>query len=323
MLGALLAANPLWLEGHGTLAQIRGQHGGDPVGSIDAALLRLPTSPELHRLRGEFLLRQGAGEGAGREAEDCFRQALAIARRQQAQSLELRAAMSLGRLGQKQGRQAEARPALLGVGADPHDERRHPGAEPVAGLPRHEAQVDILVRQRRVEVHPVEPGPQRPAVAAVVLVVDAHPAVGGGELVRQLRRAIRRAVVDDEHLDRAVDERADLRVFVLHHHLVAIPGTGRERNQVLDAGDVLALLRDEQVDLVLSGHRHVPYVWPLAGMLIVHSGTVSTRRVRGFPDPAYNLVRVERESISVELRVPGGDGVDLGTYPRVWPSALV
>jgi 3',5'-cyclic-AMP phosphodiesterase len=36
---------------------------------------------------------------------------------------------------------------------------------------------------------------------------------------------------------------AGLRVFVCHHHLMPIPGTGRERNQVLDAGDVLALLR--------------------------------------------------------------------------------
>src|SRR5262249_24957862 len=50
---------------------------------------------ELHRLRGEFLLRRGAAEATGREAEACFRQALAIARQQQARSLELRAAMSL------------------------------------------------------------------------------------------------------------------------------------------------------------------------------------------------------------------------------------
>ena len=49
-----------------------------------------------------------------------------------------------------------------------------------------------------------------------------------------------------------------------------------ELNQVLDAGDVLSLLRQTGVDLVLAGHRHVPYVWPVAGMLLVHSGTVST-----------------------------------------------
>ena len=42
------------------------------------------------------------------EAETCFRQALDVARRQQAKSLELRAAMSLAHLWQQQGKQAEA-----------------------------------------------------------------------------------------------------------------------------------------------------------------------------------------------------------------------
>jgi 3',5'-cyclic-AMP phosphodiesterase len=115
---------------------------------------------------------------------------------------------------------------------------------------------------------------------------------------------------------------SDLRVFVCHHHLMPVPGTGRERNQVLDAGDVLALLRRCGVDLVLSGHRHVPYVWPLAGMLLVHSGTAATLRTRGFPQPAYNLLTVEGGRISVELCVPGGDRWSLGDYPRDWPAEL-
>jgi 3',5'-cyclic-AMP phosphodiesterase len=114
----------------------------------------------------------------------------------------------------------------------------------------------------------------------------------------------------------------DLRVFVCHHHLVPIPGTGRERNQVRDAGDVLSLLRRCEVDLVLAGHRHVPYVWPVAGMLLVHSGTVSTLRTRGFPLPAYNLIEVKDGRISVELCVPGGERRSLGDYPRDWPEEL-
>jgi predicted ATPase/predicted Ser/Thr protein kinase len=67
---------------------------------------------ELHRLQGEFLLQQEGVEVAGHEAEDCFRRALTIARRQQAKSLELRAVMSLARLYQRQSRQAEASPLL-------------------------------------------------------------------------------------------------------------------------------------------------------------------------------------------------------------------
>jgi predicted ATPase len=68
---------------------------------------------ELHRLKGDVLLQQAAPDAA--QAESCFHQALAVARRQQAKSLELRAAMSLSRLWQRQGKPAEAQNLLAGV----------------------------------------------------------------------------------------------------------------------------------------------------------------------------------------------------------------
>lgn len=49
------------------------------------------------------------------EAEACFQQALVIARRQQAKSLELRAAMSLGRLWAQQGKDKEAHALLTEI----------------------------------------------------------------------------------------------------------------------------------------------------------------------------------------------------------------
>jgi predicted ATPase len=61
---------------------------------------------EIARLRGVLLLRQTETPQA--EAETCFRQALDIARHQEAKSLELRAATSLARLWQQQGKRAEA-----------------------------------------------------------------------------------------------------------------------------------------------------------------------------------------------------------------------
>jgi len=68
---------------------------------------------ELYRLKGELLL---AGDGRGAvDAEDCFRQAVEIARRQNAKSLELRAATSLSRLLQRQGKREEARRLLAEV----------------------------------------------------------------------------------------------------------------------------------------------------------------------------------------------------------------
>ena len=75
---------------------------------------------ELYRLQGELLLARSTEHDA--EAETCFHQALDIARRQQAKSLELRAAMSLARLWQHQGKRAAA--------------RRPAGAESTAGSPK-------------------------------------------------------------------------------------------------------------------------------------------------------------------------------------------
>lgn len=68
---------------------------------------------ELHRLHGELLLRQAVPEAPAAEA--CFLRALDVARRQQAKSLELRAALSLGPLWQRQGRRDEARKLLAEV----------------------------------------------------------------------------------------------------------------------------------------------------------------------------------------------------------------
>ena len=66
--------------------------------------------PELYRLKGELLLQQNADNQA--EAETCFAQAMAIAQNQQAKSWELRAATSLARLWQQQGKRNEARQLL-------------------------------------------------------------------------------------------------------------------------------------------------------------------------------------------------------------------
>jgi predicted ATPase len=68
---------------------------------------------ELYRLKGTLLLGQTVPDVS--QAEACFQQALAVARHQQAKSLELRAAMSLSRLGQQQGKRDEARRLVAAV----------------------------------------------------------------------------------------------------------------------------------------------------------------------------------------------------------------
>src|SRR5262249_16027280 len=80
---------------------------------------------ELHRLRGEFLLRREPPEIA--EAEACFHRALSIARDHQPQSLDLPPPMTLTRRYQRQGRPGEGRALLaetygwFGEGFDTRD----------------------------------------------------------------------------------------------------------------------------------------------------------------------------------------------------------
>jgi predicted ATPase len=71
------------------------------------------TEAELHRLKGELLLALSADHQT--RAAGCFQQALDIARRQQAKSLELRAATGLARLWQRQGKRAAARELLAPI----------------------------------------------------------------------------------------------------------------------------------------------------------------------------------------------------------------
>jgi predicted ATPase len=68
---------------------------------------------ELYRLKGKLLLQSNAQHCS--EAEPCFQRALSIARSQSAKSLELRAAMSLSRLWQQQGKKDEARQMLAEI----------------------------------------------------------------------------------------------------------------------------------------------------------------------------------------------------------------
>jgi DNA-binding winged helix-turn-helix (wHTH) protein/predicted ATPase len=84
---------------------------------------------ELFRLKGELLLQQSTGRAFSQssaqeeklfettvaKAESCFQQSIKIAQHQKAKSWELRAAMSLARLYQRQGRQEEARDLLRQV----------------------------------------------------------------------------------------------------------------------------------------------------------------------------------------------------------------
>ncbi len=117
------AAHAAWTRMYylSLLAEVYGATGqlDQGLAALDEAINQVETTgerwweAEIHRLKGHLLLSRAASSQA--EAEGCFTQALEMARRHEARSLELRATTSLARLWQGQGKAAEARQVLAPV----------------------------------------------------------------------------------------------------------------------------------------------------------------------------------------------------------------
>ena len=83
-----------------------------------------------------------------------------------------------------------------------------------------------------------------------------------------------------------------------------------EQNIVCDAGDLLWTLTSSKVNLVLCGHRHRPWIWELGNLPVIHAGTVSTDRLRGFYENTYSIINIEGSKIVAYLKIPGGEKYD-------------
>lgn len=140
-----------------------------------------------------------------------------------------------------------------------------------------------------------------------VLAVDSsQPDLDTGHIGREGRGFI------DEAFSKV--EEGLLKVFVLHHHLIPIPRSGRERDSLVDAGDMLELLMHKGVSLILSGHRHYPWVWRLENMVFAYSGTCGSPRLRGSPCQNYNVISISKNTITISTKQIGGPSRIRGKY---------
>jgi Icc protein len=129
---------------------------------------------------------------------------------------------------------------------------------------------------------------------SVVAVDSTQPDLDEGQIGRGRYPWIEEQFADSE----------GFRIFVLHHHLLPVPGTGRERNIVYDAGDAIECLQRASVNLVLCGHKHVPYAWRLENLFVVNAGTVSSLRLRGNTRPCYNVIEITGPTVEVWRKYP-------------------
>jgi len=100
------------------------------------------------------------------------------------------------------------------------------------------------------------------------------------------------------------------KILVFHHHLIPIPYSGREMNVLEDAGDVLELVLKNNINLVLMGHRHVPYTLRINNTILLNAGTISCKRTRGRFGHSFNYIEIEDDKIHIEeIKIDGKEGM--------------
>ena len=113
---------------------------------------------------------------------------------------------------------------------------------------------------------------------------------------------------DDGRLGRGRHQRIEqgikknkMTIIGFHHHLIPVPNSGRETNIIEDAGETLDIILQNNVPLVLMGHRHVPYGVRIHNTLIVNAGTFSCNRTRAHFGNTFNLIEIDEEDIAISV----------------------
>jgi 3',5'-cyclic AMP phosphodiesterase CpdA len=137
--------------------------------------------------------------------------------------------------------------------------------------------------------------------AVIVVLSSARPDRDDGEVGHR----------QNLWLEKTLEKYKDkVKIVTIHHHIIPVPDTGADQITIVDAGDVLRSLVKSKVNLVLCGHRHRPWRWRIEDMLVVHAGSVSCEKLRGFFCNSYNVINVKAGEIEAKLKIVGGDFVD-------------
>jgi 3',5'-cyclic AMP phosphodiesterase CpdA len=133
--------------------------------------------------------------------------------------------------------------------------------------------------------------------AVIVVVSSARPDRDDGEIGNR----------QNLWLERTLEKyKNKTRIVAIHHHIIPVPDTGADQITVVDAGDALRSLTKSKANLVLCGHRHRPWKWKMEDMQVVHAGSVSCEKLRGFFCNSYNVVTVNKKKIDARLKIVGG-----------------
>lgn len=104
-----------------------------------------------------------------------------------------------------------------------------------------------------------------------------------------------------QQFDKPTKPLLENRIMALHHHLIPLPLAGRKWTTVRDAGEILEFAQLYQIDLILSGHRHVPHAWVIGPTTFLYCGTSSSDKVRADEPPSFNHITLDKGDLDVQM----------------------
>jgi len=125
----------------------------------------------------------------------------------------------------------------------------------------------------------------------LVGLASSEPDKDDGRLGRKRHQLIQEVIKQNENIT----------ILGFHHHVVPVPNSGREKNIIEDAGETLDIILQNNIPLVLMGHRHVPYGVKIHNTLLVHAGTFSCNRTRAYFGHTFNIIDIAGNDIVVSV----------------------
>lgn len=143
--------------------------------------------------------------------------------------------------------------------------------------------------------------------AVVIYVNSAIGDTNIGRMGRVKFNMLKKAL--SEHSDKAI------KILAIHHHILPVPMSGRERNVLANAGDLLDLIQRADVDLVVSGHRHYPNVYEVEDTVFVNAGTASSEKTRYGDVNSYCTIDIDEKTKKVTTTRLNGENI-VREFPR-------
>jgi 3',5'-cyclic AMP phosphodiesterase CpdA len=80
-------------------------------------------------------------------------------------------------------------------------------------------------------------------------------------------------------------------IVSFHHTIIPLPRTKHEA-ELIDAGDVLSVLINNNINLVLTGAKNKPATWQVDNTIFINSGTLSSYDVNSKEGNSFNVISI-------------------------------